>query len=393
MDLDANERCSVCGSDATRPILEIPDVPVYCNVLWPSRAEALSAPAGDIALQFCSACGHVYNSAFDPTRTEYTENYNNSLHFSPRFNEYADKLAQRLIETYRLRGKDLIEIGCGKGDFLRLLCDKGGNRGIGFDRSYEPERASGDMSKGVRFIRDFYSAEYAHYPVDFVCCRHVLEHIDRPTEFLGALRGWIGDRTDTVLYFEVPDGMFTIDTLGIWDLIYEHCSYFTRRSLVRAFELAGFEIQALGESFGGQYLYIEARPAAYPVSPGFDAHLAEDDLDRSVVAFDEKYRAKVDFWQERLASAHDETVVVWGGGSKGVTFLNVLDKRGAIEYVVDLNPHKQGKFVPGSGQEVVAPEFLRAHRPTKVLVMNSIYIEEIRGAIDEMGLETAVECV
>ncbi len=393
MGMCENEHCSVCGATTTRPVLSISNVPVYCNVLWPTRADALQAPAGEIALQFCGGCGHVYNAAFDSARTDYTDSYDNSLHFSVRFNKYAEGLAHRLIETYRLRDKDVIEIGCGKGDFLKLLCDKGGNRGIGFDRSYEPGRESEGVSGNVQFVQDFYSASYAHFPVDFICCRHVLEHIDSPTDFLRDLRGWIGERTDTVLYFEVPDGMFTIQSLGIWDLIYEHCSYFTRRSLVRAFELAGFEVLGLGESFGGQYLYIEARPAGHASSSGFEPNLAMRELDRFVAAFDANYRAKVSFWREKLAAAQGEAVVVWGGGSKGVTFLNVLNKRGAIEYVVDLNPHKQGRFVPGTGQKVVAPEFLRDHRPSKVLVMNSIYVEEIKGAIDAMGIAAAVECV
>ena len=393
MGLGESERCSVCGSTTIRSVLAISNVPVYCNVLWPSRAEALEAPVGDIELSFCSGCGHLYNAAFDPGQTDYTENYDNSLHFSPRFNEYAEGLAQRLVDTYDLRDKDIIEIGCGKGDFLRLLCDKGGNRGVGFDRSYEPDRAEQELSGNVEFVRDFYSGSHAHLPVDFICCRHVLEHIDKPTDFLRDLRGWIGERTDTVLYFEVPDGMFTVHSLGIWDLIYEHCSYFTRRSLVKAFELAGFEILALGESFGGQYLHVEARPAGLSTSSGFGAGLAMEELERSVAAFDANYRSKVAFWREKLAGARDGALVVWGAGSKGVTFLNVLDKRGVIEYIVDLNPHKQGRFVPGTGQRVVAPESLRGHRPSKILVMNSIYLEEIKGAIDGMGLDAAVECV
>ncbi len=385
--------CSVCGSTSIVPALEIPDVPVYCNVLWSSAERALAAPTGDISLRFCEKCGHVFNAKFDSAQTDYTANYDNSLHFSQRFNAYAEALAERLIDTYQLRSKDIIEIGCGKGDFLRMLCDKGGNRGRGFDRSYEPDRTTDAPAKNVTFVQDFYHGAYAHEPVDFFCCRHVLEHIENPTDFLRDLRGWIGARQKTVLYFEVPNGMFTIESLGIWDLIYEHCSYFTRRSLVRAFELAGFEVLAIGESFGGQYLYVEARARHDSSTSACDPDLAIAELQRHVATFDAKYQSKVQSWQQKLAAAPQGTAVVWGGGSKGVTFLNVLKNTGGIDYIVDLNPHKQGKFVPGTGQEVVAPGFLREHRPATVVVMNPIYLEEIGNEIESMGIDAVVECV
>jgi hypothetical protein len=85
--------------------------------------------------------------------------------------------------------------------------------------------------------------------------------------------------------------------------------------------------------------------------------------------------------------------VIWGGGSKGVTFLNVLGADSAIEYVVDLNPHKQGKYVAGTGQRVVAPEFLRELRPTDVLVMNPVYESEIADSVRALGLTARLHCV
>jgi C-methyltransferase C-terminal domain len=53
---------------------------------------------------------------------------------------------------------------------------------------------------------------------------------------------------------------------------------------------------------------------------------------------------------------------------------------------VDINPHKHGRFMPGTGQEIVAPEFLVGYGPTDVLVMNPIYTEEIRQNLARLGL-------
>ena len=149
--------CPVCGFADVQIFVSIPQVPIYCNLLWATRVRALEAARGDIELGFCRNCGYVYNVAFEPDLMDYTQAYENSLHFSPRFQTYAEDLARRLIESYGLYNKDIIELGSGQGDFLRLLCDLGGNRGLGFDPSYVPEQDPGVEAGQVRFIRDYYS--------------------------------------------------------------------------------------------------------------------------------------------------------------------------------------------------------------------------------------------
>ena len=57
--------CPVCAAADTEPILSLPQMPVFCNLLWPEREDARRAPRGDIELGFCRQCGHIYNLAFD----------------------------------------------------------------------------------------------------------------------------------------------------------------------------------------------------------------------------------------------------------------------------------------------------------------------------------------
>ena len=132
---------------------------------------------GDIRLAFCRSCGHVYNTAFDPARLTYSASYDNSLHFSPRFQEYARELAADLVERYALHGKTVIEIGCGNAEFLSLLCRLGPNRGIGFDPSFIPNRADLTSGEGIEIIADEYSERYSDLSCDLLCSRHMLEHV------------------------------------------------------------------------------------------------------------------------------------------------------------------------------------------------------------------------
>ena len=383
-----NSCCTACGADRLKEVISIPDVPVHCNQLWTTETGACAAPRSNIQLRFCTQCGHFWNAAFEPELMEYTQDYENSLHFSPRFQEYAARLAARLVERYDLRAKDIIEIGSGQGDFLALLCELGGNRGVGFDPSYTGRTE--DHTQPVSFVRDFYSEKYAGYPADFICSRHVLEHIHYPAEFLAMVRRVIGKREHIITFFEVPNALFTLRELGIWDIIYEHCSYFTPHSLTQVFSRNGFQMLETHETFGGQFLTIEARPGVRASAIENLAELKQMEVEAD--QFAGHYRDKIQSWQRRLEHLVEkgQRAVVWGAGSKGVTFLNVLKAHLAIEYVVDINPRKHGMYVAGSGQAIVAPEFLKTCPPQAVIIMNANYKAEIQQRLQALDVDADI---
>ena len=113
-----NNTCPICRSANIIHVLEISDVPCQCNLLWEDHKAAINAPKGNIHLEFCQTCGHMFNSMFNPDRIDYTGNYENALHFSACFQTYSKDLAERLIHQHHLRGKDIIDVGCGDGEFL-----------------------------------------------------------------------------------------------------------------------------------------------------------------------------------------------------------------------------------------------------------------------------------
>jgi hypothetical protein len=375
-------------------------VPVYCNVLFEHRHDALVAPLGEMDLVFCRDCGHLFNAAFDPARVEYSSDYENSLHHSPRFQAYAHALAKRLIADHQLFDKTVVEIACGQGDFLKLLCEAGGNRGIGFDPSYTPGRGTGAGSSAeLSFVKDYYTELHADVRADLVCCRHALEHMARPVEFLRTVRRAIGSH-QTAAFFEVPNSLYTLEDLGVWDLIYEHCGYFWTGSLAEAFRRGGFTVTRLTSEFGGQYLGIDVLPEGGFVRPhstsapqrtlGEPAEAPSlSELTRLVARFADAYRAKLEQWRIRLDALRRDgrRAVLWGAGSKGVSFVNALQPGDAIDCLIDLNPHKHGRFVPGTGHQVRAPDSLAARPPDAVIVMNPLYADEIGASLQGMGIE------
>jgi SAM-dependent methyltransferase len=357
-------------------------------MLLPTRAEATTFPRGDLALGFCSHCGFISNLLFDGGLQNYAPGYEEQQSFSERFNEFSRTLATRLLDRYNLRGKRLVEIGCGKGDFLVMMCELGQCHGIGIDPSFIPGRMDGPAANRVRFIQDFYSEQYAGITGDMILCRHTLEHIDATEKFMQRVRNVIGDRRDTIVFFEVPDVGRVLREQAFWDIYYEHCSYFTLGSLARLFRRCGFEILDLAKDYDDQYLLIEARAGDNHTQPQLDAENDLADIARDVSVFEQRFQKTAATWRGRL----DEIVrtgqraAIWGSGSKCVAFLSTLGMRSEIEWVVDINPYRHGKFLAGSGIEIRSPGTLREYQPDVVIAMNPIYREEIQANLEQMNL-------
>jgi SAM-dependent methyltransferase len=392
---NSSDGCPACGARRLESFYQVQDIPAHSCLLMDSRNEALEYPRGQLELVFCRDCGFITNKCYRPALKAYSPRYEETQHFSECFSRFARVLAQRWVDRYDLRGKTILEIGCGKGEFLDLLCTLGKNRGIGIDPGVRPERLGSEANARIRFIRDYYSEKYRDEIGDAVCCRHTLEHIHEPDELLASIRRSIGARDDVILLFELPDTTRVLREVAFWDLYYEHCSYFTAGSLARLFRRNGFTLLELERDYGDQYLLIAARPGDFD---GAAPLPLEDDLAATVADveyFRNIHASVLANWRDRLrnSAAQGQRTVLWGGGSKGVAFLTTLGLQNEIDCVVDINPHKQGKFMPGTGHLVVGPEYLRLHVPDVVVLMNPIYRAEIGETLTSMGLAPQIIAV
>jgi F0F1-type ATP synthase gamma subunit len=108
--------------------------------------------------------------------------------------------------------------------------------------------------------------------------------------------------------------------------------------------------------------------------------------------FSEKFKLKLDEWTKKIntLTSQNKKIVIWGGGSKGVTFMNMLGKNNPIEYVVDINPRKEGMYTAGTGQKYVMPSFLENYKPDAVVIMNSIYESEIKATLQSFDINAEI---
>lgn len=388
--------CPACGSARLDHIYSVPDVPVHSCILLQTRQAALDYTRRDIELAFCHDCGFAFNAAYDPAVQEYSVNFEESQHFSQTFNRFAAALAERLARDHDLTNRTVLEIGCGKGEFLAMLCRIAGCRGIGIDPGCRPERIQDDALRSqIEFIRDFYGPQHARLQADMILCRHTLEHIGPVRDFLASIRAALALRhaePEPPVIFETPDALRVLREGAFWDIYYEHCSYFTPGAHARAFQAAGFLVTDLALAYDGQYIIQSALPARSNRAPARAPTLPlEQDLDlarAAAAAFPRRVADTIRHWREQLSAARDRhrRIALWGGGSKAVAFATTLGLDGAIDYVIDINPHKQGRFLPGAALPVLHPDHVASEPPDLVIAMNPIYREEIRRDLDARGV-------
>jgi hypothetical protein len=324
--------------------------PIFQNRMYDTEKEAKACATGNIELVENQSTGLVYNAAFCPERMIYDAHYQNEQAISPLFRQHLESV---LGIVDRCMGRSaLVEVGCGKGFFLEVLLGKGFDI-TGFDPTYE-----GNNSRVMRY----YFEPGVGMRANGLVLRHVLEHVQHPYDFLLQLK--LANGGSGRIYIEVPCFDWICERKSWFDVFYEHVNYFRISDFFRMFG----KVVESGRLFGDQYLYVVAE---------LDT-LKEPKLDTDdVVVFPKNFLASLN--EPGLAESVQSAI--WGGASKGVIFALLKDRVGQpVKTVIDINPAKQGKYLPSTGLLVQSPADALSRLPkgSTIYVMNSNYLEEIK---------------
>jgi 2-polyprenyl-3-methyl-5-hydroxy-6-metoxy-1,4-benzoquinol methylase len=385
--------CDACGDGELVEFADLGEVPVLAGVHWETHGDAVASPVGHMRLAHCPTCAYVRNVAFDPDLMVYDPSMDTSLFYSPTFQQFSRDLVQSLNERYDLSGKQVLDIGCGQGEFLRELCRATGSTGVGYDARYAGEPGN----NGATTFHSSRAPRGTGLPkFDFFMSRHWFEHLDDPYDFLVDLREQARGR-EVFGYLEISDAVYNLGSAG-WEVVYPRVSYLGSYSLARIVSRAGWTVESTGSLFSGMYRYIEIS-ANRPRAGGHVAHTAEIPSlrarDKQLAAFEGfagRRQAAGDQWREtiRRLDAEGAKPVLWGAGTRGVQFLSLADRDLVLHGVIDLNPNKWGQFLPVTGHRVDPPSSLTTLQPRSVIVTNPAYKEEVAKNLADLGVTAEV---
>ena len=196
--------CPICNGLRGSAFLRRSQVPVHQNLVVSSRDAACAVARGDLGMVVCEDCGFVFNRRFDLSRLAYGQDYDNTQCCSGHFDAYLDGLVNDLVGRQGVRDSVIVEVGCGKGHFLRKLVTApgAGNRGVGFDPSYVGPDT--DRYGRLVFRRWSYADACTDVPAAVVVCCHVIEHVPEPMSLVRAVRAVLAQSPRARLLLETP---------------------------------------------------------------------------------------------------------------------------------------------------------------------------------------------
>jgi len=332
----------------TKLLYQQNQLPIFQNRMYDAEAEAKACPKADMQLVEDLQTGLVYNQSFRPELMSYDSNYQNEQAFSPLFYNHLELVAD--IIDRGIGRHALVEVGCGKAFFLEMLLGKQFDV-TGFDPTYE--------GNNPRVMKRYFEPGTG-IKANGLVLRHVLEHIQNPLNFLLQLKEANGGNGK--IYIEVPCFDWICNNRAWFDVFYEHVNYFRLADFHRMFET----VIESGRLFGDQYLFVVADLATLRV-PIRDSE--------NGINFPKNFT-------ERISSqATPGQAVIWGGASKGVIFALLKERAGLrINTIIDINPAKQGRYLPSTGLLVQSPAEVLPTLPKRatIYVMNSNYMDEIK---------------
>ena len=355
------KRCIACGAPLWEtPLLTLDNMPASAQHM--PDAQGVKEDRGlTLDLCQCMGCGLVQ---FDCEPVDYYRDVIRAGGFSKTMVELRRYQYKHLIDSYHLEGKKFIEVGCGQGEFLKVLSEFPVEvHGIEHDpHLVELARAQGlDVTEGFTETED---TRFAGGLYDVFLSFNFLEHQPDPSTMLQAIYRNLED--DAMGLITVPSFEYIMDHNSYYELIRDHLAYYTFETLTPLLERNGFQVEEC-EVINRDTLSVIVRKR-----PQMDTeNLLECyvNLKREM----ETYMKYLDAW--------DKKVDIWGAGHQGFTLAATTKLGEKARYIIDSAPFKQGKFAPASHLPIVGPDHFHEHPVDAIIITAPGYTDEIAASI------------
>ena len=347
-------RCRVCGGTLTEPLLSYPNMPSVAQHL-PGQAELASDRGVTLRICQCLGCGLIQ---LDNEPVPYFREVIRAAAFSPEMRGFRREQFADWIARHNLAGRRVLEVGCGRGEYLELL-----SAVEAWGMEYGEESVNACKAAGLRVIRDYPGegeGPLSNHSFDGFLILNWLEHLPDPgcaLDRIGAslTPGGVGLVEVPNFHFALSNGMFT-------EFTRDHLFYFTAETLTTLLNLHGFEVLSCRKIWYDYILSAEVRKRPAMPCQGF-----EMSRKRLLLELDE--------------FIGQDKVAVWGAGHQALMVLAAAGLEKKICYVVDSATFKQGKYTPATHLPIVSPEQLRTDPPAAIIVMAASYCDEVAAVI------------
>jgi SAM-dependent methyltransferase len=354
------DNCRVCRGPL-EALLQYDEMPKAAQHL-PLKSELAAEQGVDLEVCQCMGCGLVQLSN---APVPYYKEVIRAAAYSQEMKEFRIKQFEELVQKYSLKNKKIIEVGCGKGEYLSLMALAGMDA---YGIEYAPESVKECRKENLQVFEGYLESKedkISDELFDGFFILNFFEHLPEPNGALAAISANLTE--DGIGLIEVPNFDMILKNNLFSEFINDHLFYFTKETLVSTLTQNGFEIIEANEVWHDYIISIVVRKRRKVEIAQFYNH--QKKLEKELHQYINRFE--------------DKKVAIWGAGHQALAIISLtkLHKSDKIKYVIDDAPFKQGKYTPASHLPIVAATQICSDPVSAIIVMGASYSCEIAAKI------------
>lgn len=349
-------KCRVCNNKlAYEPLITYKNMPC-CAQFLPDKKSLKKDRGIKLEIYQCKGCGLVQLSN---NPVAYYREVIRAAAFSKEMKEFRVRQFNAFVKKYSLKRKKAIEIGCGRGEYLRLMKQTGANV---FGLEWSEESVSQCIKKSLKVFQGFVdngNYQIKESPFDAFFILNFLEHLPDPNS---TLRGIYNNLTEEGIgLIEVPNFDMMLQKKLFSEFTRDHLFYFTKETLKELLTLNGFDVLENKIIWHDYIISATVKKRKKLDLSMFNKHqkIVKNDI--------KKY----------LARFQPKNVAIWGAGHQALAMISLINAADKIKYVIDSAPFKQNKYTPASHIPIVAPASLNSDPVSAIIIMAAGYSDEV----------------
>lgn len=319
--------------------------------------EDLKSDVGsDLFIVQCKFCGLIQ---LDNEPVTYYKEVIRASAFSEEMRKFRSNHFKSWVKEFNLTNKKILEVGCGKGEYLEILSNAGADA---YGVEFSEQSVEYCLNKNLSVTRGFLGEKISNLEgekFDGFMCLSFMEHWPEPNKVLNALLKNLND--GSIGLVEVPNFNMILEKGLYSEFISDHLLYFTKETLIFTLQLNGFEVLSCESIWHDYILSAVVRKRVKTNLDFFDG-------------FKNKVKHDLDFFIEKFP---EKKVAIWGAGHQALATISLTEIEDNIKYIVDSAVFKQGKYSPSSHIKIVSEERLIEDPVDALIIMAGSYSNEI----------------